>query len=44
MMNAFLTVKVLRYDVRSFQEMLFKGYKLMTYLDSSEEDIFKKSK
>ena len=43
MMNAFLTVKVLRYDVRSFQDVLDKGYKIMTYLDSSEEDIFKTS-
>ncbi len=44
MMNAFLTVKVLNYDVKSFRDVLDKGYKVMTYLDSSEEDIFKNSK
>ncbi len=43
MMNAFLTVKVLKYDVQSMQDVLDKGYKVMTYLDSSEEDIFKNS-
>ncbi len=43
-MNAFLTVKVLEYDVRNFGDVLDKGYKVMTYLDSSEEDIFKRSK
>ena len=44
MMNAFLTVKVLEYDVRNFVDVLDKGYRVMTYLDSSEEDIFKRSK
>ena len=43
-MNAFLTVKVLEYDVRNFVDVLDKGYRVMTYLDSSEEDIFKRSK
>ena len=44
MLNAFLTVKVLKYDVGSMRDVLDRGYKVMTYLDSSEEDIFKNSR